>query len=412
MLNNEIEKIKTEKSDEINKLQNHINKLNYKLNELEAERVGLKHSIQDKDSLIESLKNDLNMKNDEYIIAEKKWNSQNERLLNEQKSLEIKCKDLVQAKIMLDSSIKELETEKAQLEDKLSGYKNPTQTQSIKNITTNLYIKRNKIEDSPRNCNNINDFAENIATNLESTGIKDIDNVVANYIIGILAANMSPLICGYKAREIAAAISISYSGETPYIISLPNGYTNSKELLEIFNLAETNVVLIEDAVGTMNENALMPLLREKSEKGFSKKLLLLSTENLDSVKYMPTNLLNHVALVKINKYRANKKTGFEISDSREVLEQFIVLNSFKYESRIIKRLLHGLNFDSPYEMLRAIIVAYSSKLSNSKADLRGYLRSELMFICKCNNTVDVLEENIQKYQLDKNLMKIIRGGSK
>jgi hypothetical protein len=54
--------------------------LNYKLNELEAERVGLKHSIQDKDSLIESLKNDLNMKNDEYIIAEKKWNSQNERL--------------------------------------------------------------------------------------------------------------------------------------------------------------------------------------------------------------------------------------------------------------------------------------------------------------------------------------------
>jgi hypothetical protein len=29
--------------------------------------------------------------------------------LNEQKSLEIKCKDLVQAKIMLDSSIKELE---------------------------------------------------------------------------------------------------------------------------------------------------------------------------------------------------------------------------------------------------------------------------------------------------------------
>ena len=73
---------------------------------------------------------------------------------------------------MLDSSIKELETEKAQLEDKLSGYKNPTQTQSIKNITTNLYIKRNKIEDSPRNCNNINDFAENIATNLESTGIR------------------------------------------------------------------------------------------------------------------------------------------------------------------------------------------------------------------------------------------------
>ena len=56
--------------------------------------------------------------------------------------------------------------------------------------------------------------------------------MVANYIIGILAANMSPLICGYKAREIAAAISISYSGETPYIISLPNGYTNSKELLK------------------------------------------------------------------------------------------------------------------------------------------------------------------------------------
>ena len=435
-----IENIKTEKNDEVNALKKHIKKLDFHIKKLENERLKLKSSIEDKNLTIENLNRDLELRYDEYsVIAQEKWNVENKSLLKKQKNLEKDYNDLEKIINELFESIRELEVEKVQLEDKISEYKNITcnfidnidkkliekalydsllkynsnnliQVQNIDNKATNLYIKKNKIATNINKCININDFVENIAINLENIGIKGIADEVANYIIGILSAGITPLICGYKAREIATVISISYSGETPYIITLPNGYTNSKELVEIYNLAESNVVLIEDAVGTMNENALLPLLRERAQKGFSTKILLLSTENIDSIKYMPSNLLNQVALVMISKYGMSKNTDYEISDARDVLEQFTSLNSFKNEYRIIEKLLFNLKLGNPYKILRSKIIAYSQKLSNSKAALQGYLRSELMFICSCNNTLVNLENNIKKYQLDDSLVEIIRRG--
>ncbi|MCF6465581.1 hypothetical protein [Clostridium sp. Cult2] len=436
----DIEKIKTEKDDEINVLEKHIEKLCFQIDNIENERLKLKFNIEKKDLIIENLNKDLELRYDEYcFIAQEKWNIENESLLKKQKNLEKNYNDLEKIKNELVESIRELEVEKVQLEDKISEYKNITynfidnidkkliekalydsllkynsnnliQVQNIDNKSTNLYIKKNERATNINKCIKVNDFAENIAINLENIGVKSTADEVANYIIGILAAGMTPLICGYKAREIATAISTSYSGETPYIITLPNGYTNSKELVEIYNLAESNVVLIEDAVGTMNENALMPLLRERAQKGFLTKILLLSTENIDSIKYMPSNLLNQVALVMISKYDISKNTDYEISDARDVLEQFTSLNSFKNEYRIIEKLLFNLKLGNPYEILRSKIIAYSQKLSNSKAALQGYLRSELMFICSCNNTLVNLENNIKKYQLDDSLVEIIRRG--
>ena len=306
------------------------------------------------------------MKYDEYSVsAQERWNLENEELLNAQKSLDEECKRLGKTKMILNNSIRSLETEKNQLKDKITEYKNIV-SEFIENIdekliekalydsllkfdtnslmqaqntgckVTDLYIKNNEISTNMEKCDNINDFAENIAINLENIGVKGTADEVANYIIGILATGMTPLICGYRAREIATSISASYSRETPYIITLPNGYTNSRELLELYNSAQSNVILVEDAVGTMNGNALQPLLRERSQKKFSSKLLLLATENIDSVKYMPPSLLNQVALVMINKYGMNKEIGYEFSDARNVLEEFTLSNNFKMKIKLLE----------------------------------------------------------------------------
>lgn len=441
LLKNEIKKINIEKKSEIDYLQKHINKLNCKIDKIEEENFTLKDNVQCKEFTIQNLEKQLNMKYDEYSFkAQEKWNSENKKLLSIQKNCYEECENLERVKMMLNSSIKVLKNERTQLEKKVSECRSIVSRfienidekliekalyDSLVNLNTNnfiqasnnrlqkgsdLYIKDNIVEKNIEKCKNIHDFSENIAVNLENIGIKDSTDKVANYIIGILAAGMTPLICGYKSREIATSISISYSGETPYIITLPNGYTNSKQLLEIYNSAKSNVVLIEDAVGTMNENALMPLLREREQKGFVSKVLLLSTENIDSVKYMPFNLFNQIALVMINKYGVNKNNHYEISNAQKVMKEFSLINEFEKEYKIIKKLTYDLKLGSPYEILRAIIVAYSQELSNSKAAFEGYLNSELMFIGKCNNVLVDLEKNIQKHQLGESLLEIVRGG--
>lgn len=433
----EIENIEMQKNDEIDGLKKHIKKLDFQIDKLENEILKLKSEIEDKALIIESQNEELELTYTEYsIIAQKKWNIENKNLLKSLDILKKEYNDLEKTKNELTEIIKELEMKRVELENKISEFKeitynfidnidekliekalynsllkynfNNLNVQNMHYEGTGLYIKNNEKEINVSKCTNIHDFAENIAINLENIGVKDIADEAANHIIGILATGMTPLICGYKAREIATAISASYSGETPYIITLPSGYTNSRELVEIYNSTDSNVILIEDAVGTMNENALMPLLRERSENGFLNKVLLLSTENLDSIKYIPFNLLNQVALVMINNYGMNHNTKYKVSDARDILQQFLPLNSFKDEYKIIKKLLFNLKFRDPYKILRSKIIAYSQKLSNPKVALQGYLRSELMFICSLNNTISDLENNITIYRLDDSLVEIIR----
>jgi len=436
LLKDKIKNMESKKSRQIDALHKEIRNLKNSLQKVEEEKVVLKSDIREKEERIEKLKQELNIRYEEYSTkAQEKWNLENKRLLEIQERLKAECKELDKTKRQLSENIQILKSKHQQMEDKLSEYRKVVSSfienidrnliekalndsllkysSSNYKVSSNLYVKSNKLASDIEECSSIHDFAENIAVNLENIGVRKVADDLANYIIGILATGLTPLICGFRAREIATAISSSYSGETPYIISLPNGFTDSKRLIEIYQSVESNVILIEDAVGTMNENALMPLLRDKAQRGFSPKLLLLATENIDSVKYMPFNLYNQVALVMVDEYTL-RRDDYQFSDARKVFKDFISYDSFdedyKETSSLIRKLLNKLELGSPYEMLRSAITAYSKHLSNTKSALEEYLRSELMFICQSNNTISYLEQNIQRYQLGDSLDEIVRGG--
>ncbi|MBZ9689776.1 hypothetical protein G9F72_026235 [Clostridium estertheticum] len=418
----------------VKNLKNNINDLNKKIEELITEISNKVAIIKERDIMINSLNERLNLKFEEYsVIAKKQWETENQVLLNKHRDLDNACSEFQKEEKRLKAVIELLvgkvgyydlivkqyiqDIDKNIIENalntsllKFSTKINKQETSNI-NSTSRPYTKINVKGEKLSGCQDINTFSENIANNLEKIGVGNISDEIANYIIGILASGLTPLICGYKSREVATAISTAYGGETPYIITLPNGYTNARELTDIYYESSASSILIEDALGTMNENALLPLLRDKSQNDFAQKMLILSAENSDSVKYMPKSFFNYVALVSIDKFSSAKKVEYIYSNAQDVLEKFIVYESFDAELKKIKKLLKDLKLGNSYKALRATIVAYSNRLSNIKDAIQGYARCELKMVCQYNDLYDQIEKNINSNisDLENNLFDIVKG---
>ena len=229
-------------------------------------------------------------------------------------------------------------------------------------------------------------------------------------MIGILSSGITPLICGYKSREIATAVSMAYCGQTPSIITLPVGYANSNEIFGIYNNCNSDTILIEDAIGTLNENTLLPLLREKLESGYQEKLLFLTTENTDSIRYMPNNFLNYFSILRVEKFRHVKDIKYLSSDAKKVFQEFTKECNIDQEMKLVKNLTLNLGFGQPYSLSRANIISYTHRVSGDIGfTLESYMRAELAFLVMLQNKQIELEKNIQENKFNDSLQGIARG---
>ena len=444
LLDKKIElKIEQLNLEQLNTVSN-TNQLQSKVKETDALKIKIKELVlqisndklllDEKETLMNSLYDKINLTYNEHSSDFKnRWDLENKNLICQNKSLEYSCNKLRQDQ-------EELKTDIEMLSDKIKCW-NIVVKEYVDNIDKNIinnalnsslleisskdnnenllvssscvypYIKENIRSKIVEECTNINMFAENIAINLESIGVGNYADELANYIVGILACGLTPLICGYKARQIATAISTAYSGETPFIISLPSGYTNARALNNIYCQTGADCILIEDAVGTMNENALLPMLRSRSQNDFEQKMLLLAAENYDSIKYMPTNFFDYVAIVSINKLVPTKKTEYVYNNAKNILEKFVCEEVFDYEHKKIKKLLTSLNIHNSYKFSRSRIIGYSNKLSNIKIAIQGYVRSELKIVCELKDLYEQIKKNITSngHEFENDLFNIIQG---
>lgn len=411
-------------------LERSIIDLKLSITQLEEDRNLLNEELSIKSNTIEKLEIVINSEYERiYDEIKKQWALENENLLKMHKNLTEECEKLRDSKQELQNSNELLNARNISLENKIISY-----SETLKDMETNFtesinrsisehksnlissvdlssrpFIRKGKKYEIEYLCENLEDFAGHIATNLESIGVKDISDEITDFIIGILSSGITPLICGYKSREIASAVSMAYCGETPYIITLPTGYSNPNEIMKIFHSCDSHSVLIEDAIGTMNENTLLPLLRELLETGFHGKLLLLATENTDFIKYMPSHFLNYIALVRVGKFQNAKKTKYISSNGNKVLGEVPKLSNVDYEMKQVNKLISNLGFTQPYSLSRANIVSITRRLSSDMLfTLQSYLRAELAFLATLYNKQNELENNIQLNNFDNSLKVIIR----
>lgn len=215
-----------------------------------------------------------------------------------------------------------------ELKDSISLVKQ--QIQEVKNRNTdtvgndsNLYIEKGrKLSGNLEKCDEVDVFVDILNDNF-----KRYTNISAEYVTSILQSDTVPLFCGFNAREVAAIVSASLCGELPSIISIPNDYNNIEGIIDICRSTDTGVILIEDLLGSMNERLIFSLLRayrrnivEFRDKGMCLPYIFMSCESTEDFKLLPLSLFNHVTVIQCPDYiKSIDYNKLDLGDAEKVL---------------------------------------------------------------------------------------------
>lgn len=464
-LKNEIYEIKKESKNSEAILNKNINekefinkKLNEKLTEinfknenleLKVKNIKVNYELKLKEELnlrkvaeekVLELKNDLLMKYEEY--SEKyKLNliEKNKKILDRENNLKENIKNLNIFTKELEDKIKKLTLEEQEKKKKLDEYNS-----SIKNFIDNidkeiiinalrnsmlnincsksqekesveLYIKNPKItsEVQVEISKEIDDFSCYLSENLKNIGIVKNRYEISDYIISSLAAKMILLLTGYKTRDIAKAISCSYSGEIPLIITIPSGYNNVNELIEVVNNCKSKVILIEGLIGQMNEFVMLTLFKEYNELQENDKILLISCEDTNMVHAMPEYLLKYIVLIEPVNIKPIIKHQYIYSNS---IDEFNFFKNQKLDCidsiyKKLKKIFKGLSYDSDYIISRTLILSYLCKIQDESRVLENFVVCDLNSSFKEYELKEKFIENIQNNieEFDSKLIDLIKG---
>jgi len=243
-----------------------------------------------------------------------------------------------------------------------------------------VYIKRGTKTTKSEPIKEIYDFHDCLADNYEKIGVKEDNSYnLAYYTAGILETNLIPLIIGFRSRDIATAITAAYVSDNPAILRMPSGYTDSHNLIKLFNSIDSHSVLIEDVIGTGSENTLVSLLKNYASDENKNKLLLLSTEDEEVLKFVPRYILNYCAIIKPEHINLTKP-DFKYSDARHLfmeskLEDKVIR---KYKKKI-EKLIEDIHFASHYDFVKGTLFANIEKFKyqNSEKEIDKHLNKQI-----------------------------------
>lgn len=389
----------------------------------------LEKEIENKNIVINQLNKQLNERYEVYAKNyELKWKKSNQVLLNEESNIKKKIEELNINIEILKDRIVELELQKEEKIEKLTEY-NKIVSNFINNIdkelitsaikSSMLNVSRNEKESNNNSTKvyvkdhikgdfdeieiieDIEQFSDLISDNFKNLGMeKKSRDSLSDYIVSVLAAKIIPIIYGCKTREIAKAISCAYSGETPLIITLPAGYNNATELIDIYKKSESKVILIEGIVGNMNESVILPLVKEYSETEDSDKIILISCEDTRMVDLLPSYIFEYFALIEIKDIRPVKNYKYLYGNSLLALKTFkeddleIELNYLK-----LKKMFKNIDFSKAYVFSRTLILSYLENILQDKA-LACLIIFDIKITLKDDSLIEKISENIHMYSSD------------
>ncbi|PKM52141.1 MAG: hypothetical protein CVV02_03910 [Firmicutes bacterium HGW-Firmicutes-7] len=312
-LSEEMDRLNSEASTA---LKSTDNQLNEKKTEIQKSKIYIEELVKD----IEELKIMLNDKSEKYFDElSMRWESENQdkmydRLVLEEhiSEFEVQIKELEEIISNKESLLEKWnysienfygEIDKKIIEHRIesklfSDYALATnETNSAQKILSqggSAFVLKGQTGLDNESCKDVDEYFEIVENNLTNIGVKMPERTISHCFNAAINVNLVPLICGYNARKIALALIAARYGEIPEIISLPIGFSNSIELIDMIKRAETKTIIVEDAFGTMNENVLLPYLRNVL---IYEKKVVFTTEGATELKYLPMHFFNYIKLI-------------------------------------------------------------------------------------------------------------------
>ncbi|MCC9293501.1 hypothetical protein ACFHWD_01260 [Clostridium sp. MT-14] len=412
-LESKIGEIKKELNDNKEKWQQNIIKEKQKNQKLE-------NINEDQNKKIEYLENELNRRYENYSSEYKaRWEKENQLVIDkkiyEKNSLKENVRKLKKEIINLNEEKEKSRKRLKEYNGVVSGFINNIDKELIRSALESSVLNIKELQEKENNmqlyikyqikCNKMElfngideeEWSNTILDNLKNIGVVEDRYEWSDYIISVLAARMIPLIVGYRTREIAKAISCSYAGETPYIITLSPGYNKVNELIDLYHNSEAKVILIENAIGQMNESLLLPLFKEYVESKEDNKIILLSCEDINMANLIPSYLFEYLALIKISNIRPVVQFDYNYADNMKIL-QSIRKSKLNIEDsyKKLKRLLEYIEAEDSYIITRSLILAYLCNMEDVGSALKCLSICDLKSMFK-DDVREKIGSNIDNY---------------
>ncbi len=362
-LSKELEKYKKELSDD-----EKIYKEQWK-KQLEDENIELMRTN-------EQLKNDICEMTDKIQVLSEEFNK--------------KTKDIETIKNEMIVCSNELDNKKREIDEIAVTQKEKTVKSDILYVKAGdliLYVEPGMCNTANKVYTSLEKYKMSIDTNLEQIGCKTDGEDLEDFFDSAIGVGLIPMLCGYGARKMAMGLVAARYGEIPTIISIPAGYKDIDTLNDKINNAETEVIVVEDLFGKMNEEIILPILRRDIDKQ-----LLFCCESLECMKYVAKYFYNYIQILVLKKVSNKKIETFVFSDARDIFKN-IEIGKKADIAKKVKRILKNTDMSDRYIQSRRDLLTYVVEImhQNEEDALKFWFNSELKYILDTNQKEQVLK---------------------
>ncbi|WFN34942.1 hypothetical protein L1S32_02145 [Methanogenium sp. S4BF] len=288
----------------------------------------------------------------------------------------------------------------------------PENISVVSSSNSGLFVQPSKEYGSdPFEITEIGGLVGYLSDNLSNVGVEiEYANILAEFIAGAYLTRTPLLLTGCNANPIAEAISVTLCSQTPEIISVPTGYNDYSSLLNAVKNTCGNVVLLQNAIGSIDEYCYTHLARDIHDEN-PEKYLMFSLDFTENMRILPSSVLGYMALINsedvissitrdfLDPANCAKATPAERT-SEEVKELY---------QRIVK-LSSGTNTTNGYNLTRTAIL--SAVATDDKDNEDAALILELGSFCKLKGTTDELNQRLECLSRDdlKEIVEKLLGG--
>lgn len=263
---------------------------------------------------------------------------------------------------------------------------------------TSLFVRAAENYGSdPLKVTNVRDLIVDLKDNLQRIGVDDeYAEILAKLIAGAYLTRTPLLLTGCNANLMANAISVTLYAQTPGVISVPTGYNDYLSLLDTVKNTCGNVVLLQNAVGAIDEYCYAHLTRDIFNQD-PEKYILFSLDFTETMRILPPSILGYMVLINSEDVITSIEQEDLIPGNCAIPDERNLEGVNGFYQRVVK-FSHGLSVTNGYNLTRTAILSLVAKADEESVD--AALLLELASYCKILGTTKKLCQRLEYLSRD------------